>query len=151
MARRGSGVRVTRCHAWRNATVAAGASWRDYIANSVACHLLWLSTMSRVLTVLAWAVIGAFIVAESACEHNECDDAAKICRANVGYRTQAPPTQMLSMGVLKTALARLHAKVPWPAEEARDASGGARSKMGAGQPERKHSEATKQPARESST
>ena len=146
-----SGCRVTRCHAWRIASVAREVSSHNYIANSLARHLLWLATKSRMRTVVAWAFIGALIVTNPACEHNECDDAVRICRANFGKRTQAPPTQMLGMGGLKTTLARLHAKVPWPTETARDPSVGAGSKIEAGQLEKKHSEAAQQPARACST
>ena len=103
--------------------------------------------MGRTGIALAWAFAAALVVADSACGHKECDDALKICRADFGNRIQAPPTQMLSMGGLKTALARLHAKVPWPTEVAGDPSGGAMRKIDrgkAGQLEKKHSKAAKQ-------
>ena len=65
---------------------------------------------------LAWAFVGALVLANTACEHGECDPAVKICRADFGDHPKAAKTQAASMDGLKMALARLQAKVQWPTE-----------------------------------
>jgi hypothetical protein len=65
---------------------------------------------------LAWAFVGALGLANTACEHEECDEAVKLCRADFGDHRKAAQIQAASMDGLKTALARLQAKVQWPTE-----------------------------------
>ncbi len=75
-------------------------------------------SMSRMRIALAWAFAGALVLASSACKHEGCDEAMKICRADFDNETKAPQTQSASTDDLKMALGRLQAKVQWPTETA---------------------------------
>jgi hypothetical protein len=75
-----------------------------------------MSTMSEMRTALAWIFVGFLVLANSACEHKDCDEAMNICRADFGNQPKAAQTQVDSMDGLKTALARLQARVQWPSE-----------------------------------
>jgi len=108
--------RVTTCHAWRIASVSHRTSPHGCRRMSVACRLLWLRSMGRTQIALTWAFAAAFVLASTGCGHKACDEALKICLADNGNESKAPRPQAASMDGLKTALARLQAKVEWPTE-----------------------------------
>ena len=107
---------MTTCHAWRIASVANGTSPHGCTRTSVARCLLSPTSMSRTRIALAWAFAAALVLTNSACEHKTCDEALRICRADFGNERKVPRPQVAGMDGLKTALARLQAKVPWPTE-----------------------------------